>query len=26
MIDIYMKRVLESAASGDLNIIENIQR
>jgi len=24
MIDIYMKRVLESAASGDLNIIENI--
>ncbi len=25
MIDIYMKRVLESAASGDLNIIENIQ-
>jgi len=25
MVDIYMKRVLESAASGDLNIIENIQ-
>jgi len=25
MIDTYMKRVLESAASGDLNIIENIQ-
>jgi alcohol dehydrogenase len=25
MIDIYMKRVLESASSGDLNIIENIQ-
>ena len=25
MVDVYMKRVLESAASGDLNIIENIQ-
>ncbi len=25
MIDIYMKKILESAASGDLNIIENIQ-
>jgi alcohol dehydrogenase len=25
MIDIYMKKVLESAASGDLSIIENIQ-
>jgi len=25
MIDIYMKRVLESAASGDLNMIENVK-
>ncbi|MES0341597.1 MAG: iron-containing alcohol dehydrogenase, partial [Candidatus Humimicrobiaceae bacterium] len=25
MVDIYMKKVLESAASGDLSIIENIQ-
>ncbi len=25
MIDIYMKKILESAASGDLNIIENVK-